>query len=122
MLQSVPVNENLSSASYEPGLHWMLGGIQRDNNRAHLPKLLWGSFNLSPAVSAPTSLFTCACWTEPQAFILLVLSLPFLRLPLCLEFSSQLQISGILKDILSPSLLDALCRFPSSEGKLLQRK
>lgn len=46
MLQSVPVNENLSSASSEPSLHWMLGGIQRDNTGAHLPKLRWGPFNL----------------------------------------------------------------------------
>lgn len=46
----------------------------------------------------------------------------FPRLPFCLEFSSQLQIPGVLEDNFRPSLCDALSGFLSSEGKLLERK
>lgn len=99
--QRVVVGENLSSASYEPSLHWLLGGVQTDNRSVSRVALctpartVLGHFNLQSAASAPTSLFACACRVKPQAFRLVVLAMSLLKLLLYLEFSSQLQIPGV---------------------------
>lgn len=65
-------------------------------------RAILGHLNLQSAASAPTSLFTCACWVEPQAFRLLVLAMSLLKLLLYLEFSSQLQTPGVHVPALAP--------------------
>ena len=56
--QSVPVNENLLSASYEPSQRSLLGGVGTDNSGAVQSSPLhacqnarWGPFNLASAAS-----------------------------------------------------------------------